>query len=65
MLSDTGREALERLVAARRERLAELLDGWSPESEAELAELLSRLARDIVVDHPDGAPRAEHAAETA
>jgi DNA-binding MarR family transcriptional regulator len=65
VLSDAGREALERLVAARRERLAELLDGWSPESEAELAALLTRLARDIVVDHPDGAPRAEHAAEVA
>jgi EmrB/QacA subfamily drug resistance transporter len=62
VLSEAGREALERLVAARRERLAELLDGWSPESEAELAALLTRLARDIVVDHPDGAPRAEHAA---
>jgi EmrB/QacA subfamily drug resistance transporter len=63
VLSDAGRDALERLVAARRERLAELLDGWSPESEAELAALLTRLARDIVVDHPDGAPRAEHASE--
>ena len=65
VLSVTGRDALERLVAARRERLAELLDGWSPEREADLAALLSRLARDVVVDHPDGAPRAEHAAETA
>jgi EmrB/QacA subfamily drug resistance transporter len=65
VLSDAGRDALERLVAARRERLAELLDGWSPESEAELAALLTRLARDVVVDHPDGAPRPEHAAEPA
>jgi DNA-binding MarR family transcriptional regulator len=65
VLSDSGREALERLVAARRERLAQLLDGWSPESEADLALLLSRLARDIAVDHPDGAPRPEHAVETA
>jgi EmrB/QacA subfamily drug resistance transporter len=57
VLTDAGRNALERLVAARRERLAELLDGWSPESEAELAALLSRMARDVVADHPDGAPR--------
>jgi EmrB/QacA subfamily drug resistance transporter len=57
VLTDVGRNALERLVAARRERLAELLDGWSPESEAELAALLSRMARDVVADHPDGAPR--------
>src|SRR3954470_2931755 len=54
-----------RLGPPRRERLAELLDGWSPESEADLAALLTRLARDVVVDHPDGAPRAEHAAEPA
>ena len=33
-------------VAARRERLAELLDGWSPEREADLAALLTRMARD-------------------
>jgi DNA-binding MarR family transcriptional regulator len=65
VLTADGHEILERLVAARRERLAELLDGWSPEAEADLAALLSRLARDVVVDHPDGAPRAEHAAEPA
>jgi EmrB/QacA subfamily drug resistance transporter len=65
VLTADGREVLERLVAARRERLAELLDGWSPEAEADLAALLSRMARDVVVDHPDGAPRAEHAAEPA
>jgi EmrB/QacA subfamily drug resistance transporter len=59
-LTEAGRDALERLVAARRERLAELLDGWSPESEADLAALLTRMARDVVVDHPDGAPRPEH-----
>jgi DNA-binding MarR family transcriptional regulator len=64
-LTADGHEVLERLVAARRERLAELLDGWSPEAEADLAALLSRMARDVVVDHPDGAPRAEHAAEPA
>jgi EmrB/QacA subfamily drug resistance transporter len=60
-----GREAVERLVEARRRRLAELLDGWSPEREAELAALLTRMARDVVVDHPDGAPRAEREAAAA
>jgi EmrB/QacA subfamily drug resistance transporter len=65
VLTADGHEVLERLVAARRERLAELLDGWSPEAEVDLAALLSRMARDVVVDHPDGAPRAEHAAEPA
>jgi EmrB/QacA subfamily drug resistance transporter len=57
VLTAAGRDAFDRLVAARRERLAELLDGWSPEREAELAELLTRMARDVVADHPDGAPR--------
>jgi DNA-binding MarR family transcriptional regulator len=59
-LTATGRDTVDRLVEARRRRLAELLDGWSPESEAELAALLTRLARDVVADHPDGAPRASH-----
>jgi EmrB/QacA subfamily drug resistance transporter len=60
VLTDAGRDAVERLVAARRERLAELLDGWSPESQADLAGLLTRMARDVVADHPDGAPRPAH-----
>ncbi len=56
VLTATGRDAFDRLFAARRERLSELLDGWSPEREADLAELLTRMARDVVADHPDGAP---------
>jgi EmrB/QacA subfamily drug resistance transporter len=56
VLTATGRDAFDRLVAARRARLAELLDGWSPEQETELAELLTRMAQDVVADHPDGAP---------
>jgi DNA-binding MarR family transcriptional regulator len=61
-LTAAGRDAVERLVEARRKRLAELLDGWSPEQEAELAALLTRMARDVVADHPDGTPRAAHEA---
>jgi hypothetical protein len=45
--------------------LSELLDGWSPEREADFAALLTRLARRIAVDHPDGAPRAERVAGAA
>jgi EmrB/QacA subfamily drug resistance transporter len=64
-LTAAGRDAVDRLVEARRRRLAELLDGWSPEAEADLAALLSRMARDVVADHPDGAPRPEHEPATA
>jgi DNA-binding MarR family transcriptional regulator len=62
VLTEAGRDALERLVAARRQRLSELLEGWSPEAEADLAELLGRMARDVVADHPDGPPRAREPA---
>ncbi len=49
-LTPAGEEVLGRLIRARRERLAEQLDGWSPEQEAELAALLNRLAEDTVGD---------------
>jgi EmrB/QacA subfamily drug resistance transporter len=62
VLTEAGRDDLERLVEARRERLSELLEGWSPEAEADLADLLGRLARDVVADHPDGPPRAREPA---
>jgi EmrB/QacA subfamily drug resistance transporter len=47
-----GRAILERLVAARRARLCEYLEGWSPEQHDELAALLSRLARDVATGAP-------------
>jgi DNA-binding MarR family transcriptional regulator len=49
-LTPTGEAALEKLVAARRERLCEQLEGWSPDQDAELARVLTRLARDLVGD---------------
>jgi EmrB/QacA subfamily drug resistance transporter len=51
-LTPTGEETLNRLVTARREGLADLLAGWSPEQHKELADLLSRLARDLVLHAP-------------
>jgi DNA-binding MarR family transcriptional regulator len=51
--SVAGRALLDRLIAARRDRLAELLDGWAPERHDELAVLLDRLASSAVADHPD------------
>ena len=65
VLTVGGRDALDRLVAARRQSLAELLDGWSPEREAELAALLTRMASDTVADHPDGAPKGAEVPATA
>jgi DNA-binding MarR family transcriptional regulator len=45
VLTDAGRAAAERLFAARREGLRELLADWSPEEYAELGELLTKLSR--------------------
>jgi DNA-binding MarR family transcriptional regulator len=50
-----GRQVLDRLIAARREALARLLSDWSPERHAEVAEMLSRLARALATD--ETAPR--------
>ena len=52
ILTTAGRAALERLVAVREQRLATLLDGWSPAQSAELGELIRRLARVLVPDAP-------------
>jgi EmrB/QacA subfamily drug resistance transporter len=46
-LTAAGDDALERLRFARRERLAERLEGWSPERHEEIGEALTRLARDL------------------
>jgi DNA-binding MarR family transcriptional regulator len=50
--SDAGRAAAERLTAARRAGLAELLDGWAPDQHAEVEALLDRLARTLVSEMP-------------
>jgi EmrB/QacA subfamily drug resistance transporter len=49
-LTADGTATLDRLVAARRERLCEQLEGWSPEEHEELARVLTRLAHDLVGD---------------
>jgi DNA-binding MarR family transcriptional regulator len=51
-LTTSGRADYERLVAARRERLGELLEGWRPEQEAQLRRMIDRLARDLVSEIP-------------
>jgi MFS family permease len=52
LLTPEGEAVVERLVAARRERLCEHLEGWSPEQHDELARVLTRLARDLVDERP-------------
>jgi EmrB/QacA subfamily drug resistance transporter len=48
ILTDAGHAAAERLFAARREGLRELLADWSPEEYAELGELLTKLSRALL-----------------
>lgn len=58
VLTAAGRATYDRLLAARRDRLAELLAGWSPEQHEELAALLTRLADDLAHDPGDALPKA-------
>jgi DNA-binding MarR family transcriptional regulator len=45
-LTPDGEALLDRLVAARSERLAELLRDWSPDQHRDLATLIDRLAHE-------------------
>jgi DNA-binding MarR family transcriptional regulator len=47
-LTEHGQAALERLRAARRDDLAELLEGWSPYQHPELAARLQILAVELI-----------------
>ncbi|MGH3412910.1 MAG: MFS transporter [Marmoricola sp.] len=51
-VTPAGHAAIERLVAARRDRLRERLGGWADEDDARLAQRLDELARDMFGD-PD------------
>jgi DNA-binding MarR family transcriptional regulator len=53
ILTPSGSAAADRLFAARREGLRELLADWSPEQHAELADLLNRLSRAILGENAD------------
>jgi EmrB/QacA subfamily drug resistance transporter len=57
-LTKSGREDYERLVAARRAGLRELLSGWDPDEHLQLRELVDKLGRDLVSEIPaPAAPR--------
>jgi EmrB/QacA subfamily drug resistance transporter len=49
-LTQAGDEAVERLTAARRAGLTELLDGWDPEARPEVVEMVRRLAQELLAD---------------
>jgi EmrB/QacA subfamily drug resistance transporter len=49
-LTDQGQLDIERLAAARRDILSELVADWAPEHHVELAELLTLLARESMDD---------------
>jgi EmrB/QacA subfamily drug resistance transporter len=51
-LTPLGAETAQRLITARREAFARLLDGWEPERHAEVAGLLSKLAEELQVASP-------------
>jgi hypothetical protein len=51
-VTPAGREAVEKLVAARRASLARLLEGWSPEQHVDVAHLLTRLANELAGERP-------------
>jgi DNA-binding MarR family transcriptional regulator len=56
VLTTAGRSAVDQLVAARRQGLGELLDGWSPDEHAELVALIRRLTAELLDDDHDALP---------
>ena len=50
VLTPAGQDAIERLTAARRDSMTELLEGWDPEAHPEVIELVRDLARALMAD---------------
>ncbi|SEQ41920.1 hypothetical protein SAMN05216548_104224 [Faunimonas pinastri] len=51
-LTDAGRAVMEKLTAARRAAMADLLSRWAPEQHAEVRAMLDRLARASMTEPP-------------
>ncbi|HYA67594.1 MAG TPA: MFS transporter, partial [Acidimicrobiales bacterium] len=49
-LTKGGDEAIDRLRAARRAGLTELLDGWDPDAHPEIGDMVRRLAHELLAD---------------
>jgi len=52
-LTPAGSAAADQVFRARRQGLAQLLAGWSPEEHADLAHLLDRLSHALLGDDAD------------
>jgi EmrB/QacA subfamily drug resistance transporter len=50
VVTATGRYVIEKLTAARRESMTELLEGWDPETHAEVVEMIRDLADALLAD---------------
>ena len=51
-LDTNGESVYRRVLAARREGLAELLEGWAPDEHEEVRAMLDSLARELVAEPP-------------
>ncbi len=49
-LTPAGRQAIDRLTAARRDSMTELLEGWDPEAHPEVIDLIKQLAHALMAD---------------
>jgi EmrB/QacA subfamily drug resistance transporter len=50
VLTPAGHQAIDKLTAARRESLTELLEGWAPEEYPEVVEMVRELAKALMID---------------
>jgi DNA-binding MarR family transcriptional regulator len=50
VLTAGGHDAIDRLTAARRDSMVELLEGWDPEAHPEVIEMVRHLAKALMAD---------------
>jgi len=50
VLTPPGLQAIDRLNAARRDSMTELLEGWDPEAHPEVLDMVRRLAKALLAD---------------
>lgn len=52
IVSESGRRTFERIIASYRDRLAQILERWSPDEHEDVRAMLNSLARDLVAELP-------------